>query len=207
MTGKIISLVGCPAAGKTFLADKLSDYYGAEMIYEKPDDDFPQEITNNLATQSNLFETIVWFRNQQIKNYERAMDLKEMGKDAILDTPFYQNQLFVELYVADEFKKRVLYDMGKIDRNKYHYPDCTIYISATSEEIKSFLKKRKNQRYWENNKWIDFIVKMASLTEDYMDSIKDEIPNLIKIKRNEYDFCIPEHFEYVVSKINLLLKY
>ena len=67
--GKIIVIVGAPASGKTYLAEKLAPLYKAEIIYSHYKEGLPEEIKLNLSTQKKLFETIVWFRNVQVYNY------------------------------------------------------------------------------------------------------------------------------------------
>lgn len=204
LRGKIITIVGNPAAGKTFLATKLADYYEAEIIHEQPKEGFPDSIKQNLETQTNLFETIIWFRNLQIRNYQQAIQLAASGKTVVMDTPFYHNQLFVSLYIQDPFIKDTLYSMGQIDRSYFKHPDCTIYIFTTPETAKAFLEKRKGTRIWENKQWISFITTMPPLVEEYMNLIKPEIPNFIEIKRHDFDFEAQDDLMKLINKINIL---
>ena len=206
MQGKLISLVGTPASGKTFLVNKLCNFFKFTPIYEKPKKGFPQEIINNLKTQSNFFQTILWFRNRQIQNYKKALNLCNKGINVVLDTPFYQNQLYIDLYIPDNFEREILYKMGQLDIENYCFPDCTIFIKATCEDIQNFLLKRKGRREWETKIFCNFIKKIAPLANKYMFSIANDIPNLITIKRGEFDFEKEEEFLRLVRKIEDLLK-
>jgi len=89
-TGRLITLVGSPASGKTFLANILKKRFDAEIILEEPDTGFPIEIQNNFKNKENYLEIVLWFRNHEINNYLRALDLINQGKNVIIDTPFYQ---------------------------------------------------------------------------------------------------------------------
>lgn len=200
--GKIISIIGSPAAGKTFLADKLAAHYHGVAIYEQPPEGFPEQIMDNLQTQSNLFETIVWFRNIQIEHYNSARTMASEGKIVIMDTAFYQNQFFVNQYIQDDFLKKILFKMGDIDRSLFKQPDCTIYISSTPQTAQEFLSKRRGDRKWENDQWVHFITSMPPLVEDYVASIKQQIPNLININRAEHDFAIEGDLKRLIEKID-----
>ena len=111
--GGIIALVGCPTVGKSFLAEKLSKSLECEIINELPNNGLPYEIMDNLNKQKNLFETIIYFRNLQINNYRKALSEVSEEKYVVLDTPFYQNQLYVDLYVEDKFSRKILRKLGE----------------------------------------------------------------------------------------------
>lgn len=205
--GKLISLAGSPAAGKTFLANKLAEHFNADILYEHPEsEEFPKLIKQSFNTQSHLFETIVWFRNRHINNHLRAKTLIAEGKNVITDVPIYHNQVFVGAYVPDPFLQNILYTMGDTDRRQYGYPDCTIYISTTTELVREFLTRRVGTRDWEKDKWFEFMASMPPFVEAYMNSIKSEIPSLIEVKRGEYDFALEKDFLSLVRKVERVLR-
>ncbi|MBI4451289.1 AAA family ATPase [Candidatus Woesearchaeota archaeon] len=206
MPGEIIAITGSPAAGKTFLAEKLAAHYSAELVYEQPAAGFPWQICRNLETQTNLFETIVWFRNQQIANYETALRMADEGRIVVLDTPFYQNQLYVGLYVKDQFSQDILYDMGGRDMKQHRHPDCTVHLSTTAGTIQEFLQRRQGARQWENQAWLDFITAMAPHAQAYMDSVKNSIPNFVEIRRSDFDFEMEEDLSALISRIDAELQ-
>jgi deoxyadenosine/deoxycytidine kinase len=180
-------MVGNPAAGKTYLAEILAKELDAKIIYEHPKGGFPPEIGNNLKNQENLLDTILWFRNHQIKNFLQAKELSK-NQTIILDTPFYQNQLFIELYINDKFKKELLYEMGKLDFELLGKPDLTIYIETTTDLVKDFLNKRYGARHWENDDWLQFISQMPPYVIEFMSENRNKLGNIIELNRGEYDF-------------------
>jgi len=203
--GKVIAIVGSPGCGKTFLASKLAKYYKAETVFEAPEGGYPEQIKDNLGSQRNLFETIVWFRNHQISNYEKALAIANSGRMVVMDAPFYHNQLFVRLYIRSEFEREILYSLGYNDRKLFGYPDCTVYIFSTPEMAKNFIEKRKGTHSWENEAWVSFITQMPPLVEDYMAKLKSKIPNLVEINRGNFDFENESDLNELVNKINLFL--
>lgn len=200
---KIISMVGNPAAGKTFLSEKLKNELNAEIIYEHPNSGFPKEIEINLKEQKNLFDTILWFRNHQINNFIKAKELSK-SKTVILDTPFYQNQLFIELYIQNQFQKDILYKLGNLDLKIMNKPDLTIYISTTTDLVKEYLQKRYGNRHWENNNWLKFISQMPPYVSKFINENKNQLGTIIEVERQKYDFEKQEDLNTLLSKMNAL---
>ncbi len=201
LKGKVISLVGAPGTGKTFLAKKLEEKLNALVILEEGAEGFPDEIQSNLARQEDLFETILWFRNKQVNDFLTARKLASGSTvPIVIETPYYQNQLFVELYVKDPFKKKILIECGNLDFLMYGEPDATIYLKSTSESVRSFLALRKGERTWENNEWVEFISKMPPMVDQLMKRVDHK--NVLEFDRVEYDFDKKDHLEELINMIN-----
>ena len=194
LEGKVISMVGNPAAGKTFLAEKLATFLDAEILYENSNNKIPEEIKRNLKHQRNLFETIIHFRNVQLSNYLRAQSLVKTGKTVILDTPFYNYQLFIDHYVQDKFYRNVLYRMGELDFLTQESPDITIYIKTNPALVAEFLNRRYGNRDWEETEWTNFISKMPPKLDAYFQSIRNNLRDVIVIERADFDFAKDEDF-------------
>ena len=190
--GKVISLVGSPASGKTYLGNVLQEKLNADILYEHPAEGFPGEIKENLKKQTNLLETILYFRNIQIENHLKAQEIALNGKTVIIDTPFYQNQLFIDLYITNHFNRDILYKLGDHDLKAYDPSDVTIYIKTTGELVKEFLKKRHGERIWEKNAWYEFISQMPPKVDLHMNKIKGYLKNLITVRRDLFDFAKKE---------------
>lgn len=195
LKGKVITLVGNPAAGKTYLSEILKNELDAVVIYEQPSEGFPDEIKSNLKHQENLVDTILYFRNRQLDNHYKALDFASQGKVVIIDTPFYQHQLFVKLYIAKKFTQDVLFQMGDHDIRIQKLPDITIYIRTTAALVLEYLNKRYGEREWEETDWHRFISKMPPFVDEYINRIKGSLPNFIEIDRALYDFALPEDRE------------
>lgn len=195
LKGKVITLVGNPAAGKTYLSEILKKELDAVVIYEHPSEGFPDEIKSNLKHQENLVDTILYFRNRQLDNHYKALDIATQGKTVVIDTPFYQHQLFIKLYIEKRFTQDVLFQMGDHDIRIQKLPDITIYIRTTTSLVLEYLTKRYGEREWEESGWYDFISRMPPFVEEYMNRIKGSLPNFIELDRALYDFALPEDRE------------
>jgi deoxyadenosine/deoxycytidine kinase len=196
--GKLLTLVGSPASGKTFLANILKKKFNAELILEEPNTGFPREIQENFKNKKNYLEIVLWFRNHEISNYIKALELINQGKNVILDTPFYQYQLYLDLYIQEPFVKNIFCTISEQDFITYPQPDITIHISTTKQLMKEFLLKRNGHWEWEKDDWFSFIENMPSYAERFIKTNKSKLNNLIIIERSEYDF-------YLEKDINKLL--
>ncbi|MFT3912389.1 MAG: deoxynucleoside kinase [Ferruginibacter sp.] len=201
MKGKVIGIIGSPGCGKTFLAKQLQKKLNSVVLYEETETSFPQEIQNNLGARKNLFETIVWFRNEQVSTALQANKIANEGKHVILDSTIYQSQLYIELYIKKLFQKTILNNLHTNDKLVFPLPDILIYISASQSEILEFLDKRSGLRVWEKNDWNLYLSRMAEIVEKYFKKNKDNYPNLIIIKRKDYDFNNPNDIKKLMSKI------
>ena len=200
--GKVITLVGSPAAGKTYLGNILKDELDAIMLYEHPESGFPKQIQSNLENQENLFETILFFRNIQIENHLKAIELTKENNTVILDTPFYQNQLFIELYIEKQFSRDILYQLGNHDLSIYSSTDVTLYIATTTKLVKEYLNKRHGERSWEKDLWYNFISKMPPKVDAHINNIQGNINNLIRLERELYDFSKNNDKEKLFKLLN-----
>ena len=150
-------------------------------------------------------EIVLWFRNHEINNYLRALDLINQGKNVIIDIPFYQYQLYLDLYIKKPFVKNIFYNISEQDFLMYPQPDITIYISTSTKLMKKFLLKRNGQWEWEKDEWFNFIAKMPLYTEKFMINNKHKLNNLITIERDKYDFSLENDITKLVRTIETKL--
>ena len=207
MRGKVITFLGSPSSGKTTLAKRLADHYRAVLLLEEPLDGFPPEIQKALATKTHMFETEVWFRNRLMDLYDRALSVKP-GFNVVIDSsPIYQPQFYVGNFDIDDFYKNILYRIGERDAEALPPADCTIYIETNQEMMEKFLEKRKGQWPWEENEeWRKFLLQMPLHCAAIMDKIEHKIPNLVKLKRDEFDLDISGDLERIIGKVDEVLR-
>lgn len=84
-TGRIVAIVGGPAAGKSTLARHLAST-GYLTRLEGEEKDFPDFIRENCAAQERWLETEIFFVNQCVKRQHEAQRLKAEGELIVLDT-------------------------------------------------------------------------------------------------------------------------
>lgn len=195
-------MTGCPGVGKTFLAEKLAEHLKENLVLINPPNQMPNHIKKNLEKKKNLFETLVWFRNQTILQYNSALISNKNKRFTFLDSPFFQYQLFIDLYIKNNFQKDILCTLSNMDIVSVQHPDITIYISCTPEEIIKFLSFREGARSWEDQEWRSMMAEMAPLVNKYINTLSTKMQNIITINRSEYDFNIDKDLEKILKIIN-----
>lgn len=197
--GKIIAIVGGPRSGKSFLVNLLAKHYGGVAILEGEEQDFPERIREDIQKNVRPLERIVWFRNKQVKEYLRAIELKNAGNIVITDTFWISYQLYIDA-LAKDFEGEVIHDIAFIDRQTLEWPDLTILLSLSEDGIRDFVKR--GGREFDNNE--DFIQTQAlpvhKLHTDFfsMETVKDKV---ITIQRDNVDFEKGEDFNDLINFI------
>ncbi len=197
MRGKIIAVVGAPGSGKSFLVKKLKEYLNAEAFFEGEEKDLPEKIIENLSKQVNNFETILWFRNQRIKDFLKALELKEKGKNIILDTFWITNQFHINS-MLNNFEKKVALDLGALDLKSFPMPDLIIFLKIEEKDIRKSIKLRA--RNFDQNE--SFIKRILSINKEHKDFFKkNKFKNLLIIDKNKFDFSKEKDFYELIKKI------
>lgn len=206
MTGKAVSigLIGSPGSGKTFLASMFNRFKEARIVYE---DEFhlPRQIFENLKQGKNLFETILWFRNKQLQDHRQTLSLLEKHNLVVTDSTLYQNQLYIDLYLKDDFSRQILKKLAESDIADNKSLDIYIYIAADKNTVRDYLSKKDPSWPLYSDIFFDFISQMADHADAFIKSNRRQIPGLIEIRREEYDFSAEKDFEklwkIIVDKI------
>lgn len=144
MKPMIISVIGAPGVGKSFLVEKLAKKLGAILISEEGKG-LPKRILENFRENIRQMETIIWFRNKLIKEMEKAIELKKQGKLIILDTCLVSNELHITTMTSG-FEQEILLKQAKFDREYMPQPDIIIFLDASEETIRD-LTQKKRQRF------------------------------------------------------------
>jgi deoxyadenosine/deoxycytidine kinase len=183
-----IGLIGSPGSGKTFLASTFHKRMGAKLVLEL-EFNFPAEIFRNISAGERLFETIVWFRNKQLAEHRQVLELASSNPLVVTDSTLYQNQLYVDLFIQDEFYKNILRQLGEEDIHTNRPLDAYVYLSANRSTILKLLKQKDPSWPLHSSVVFDYLSQMANIADEYIQKMGPSIPNLIEIKREDFDFA------------------
>lgn len=140
--GKIIAIIGAPASGKSTLVKKLGKKIKAKILLEGEEQNLPTYIKRNIAENRNGFQTILYFHNQTIKQYKKALRLKEKGQSSILDTYWVSNIFYLDTMLDNKKEKQFFLKLISKTKKIFPLPDIIIYIQAKNKTIKKRLLKR-----------------------------------------------------------------
>ncbi|MCF7815589.1 MAG: deoxynucleoside kinase [Candidatus Pacebacteria bacterium] len=197
--GKIISVVGGPRAGKSFLVKLLAQHYNGVAILEGEESDFPERIRIDIQENIRPLERITWFRNKLVKEYLGALEKKEEGSVVVTDNFWISYQLYIDA-LAKDFESEVIYDLATIDKQTLPWPDVVIFLSLEESGIRDFIKR--GGRDFDQSE--EFIQNQALPIHKLHTSFfnRDEIkPKVLTIQRDQLDFLNESDFESLISKI------
>jgi len=200
MKSTIITIIGAPGVGKTFLVKKLTKALKAKPLFEEAGG-IPKRIIDNFKKDIRWFETTLWFRNRLIENIEKALKLKKQGKMVIMDTCLLSNELYTPV-VTSGFERDILLKQAEIDDKYIPKPDLIILLDVSEKKMKEFTFKRG--RDFDTNK--KFIKKMLLVKKEHDKYYKKNKKKILLIKRDSLDFGNKKDIEKIVKKINSRLK-
>lgn len=138
--GKIIAIVGNIASGKSTLSRLLAKALGAHLIKEKFLDN--PYLKKQYNEDTKAFENFIWFFNQQLRQYHRALEFKKLGRVVVMDCVLMVSQeAFRRLYFKGDDAK-LLRDLALNAAGRLPLPDLMIFLVGSDEFILRRLRKR-----------------------------------------------------------------
>jgi len=200
MKPKIISVIGAPRSGKSFLAKKLAGKLNYEIILEGENGEFPAFIKDDIKNKTNGIRRTLWFRNKQLTNFLNAVDLQKQGQGSILDTFWIDYQMYVDVLLAGE-DREIINDLISIDRRNNAWPDIIIYLKNTEEGTKKFIEIANDRDFDKDGGFYES--QIAPLQKKYEEIINLAPPSvkLIIVERENLDFEREDDLEKVINLI------
>ena len=136
--GKIVSVIGPPACGKSLLCRKIAEKTGWILIKEF--DSMPKEVCKELNDDPYSLKTQMWFRNRRI---EAVLKAKELSKhsNVILDTCFLTSEVHID-EMTNEFEREIAIEMNEQDIKLLGFPDYMVGLMCSEEQLYKFFKTR-----------------------------------------------------------------
>jgi|SRR3989344_2124838 len=200
MEPRIISIIGSPGVGKSFLVKKLAEKLNAVPILEEGKE-IPERIIDNFKNESRQMETIIFFRNRLLENIRDAIEIKSQGRVVVMDTWLITNELHIPTMISG-FEQEILLNHAKFDKDFMPLPDAMIFLDASEEIIRNLTIKR-GRDYDTNEKFIQRNLSIRKSHEDYYNKNKD---SLIYINRDKLDFENEEDLQRVINAIEKIPK-
>lgn len=195
MKPTIISIIGAPGVGKTFLTKKLAEYLHAEVILEK-DNEIPKRVIESLENNIRPIETVLWFRNKLIKNIGRAISMKRSGKTVIMDSCLITNELHIKI-MTPGYERKILLEQADLDKKYIPNPDVIIFLNASAKTIKNFTLKRG--RSFDTSK--TYLKRNQLIRRTHQEYYKKNKDSMIYINRDKLDFNKKDDLIKVINKV------
>ena len=142
-SGKIVAVVGAPACGKSTFARYIAENYKVKTFHEGEVNTFPGFVKDNIEKNKNRLQTVLYFHNLTIGQYNQALQDKKKGHHVLLDT-FWLSNLF---YVVDSIlhcknEQQLIEELVEGCIGFWPLPDIIIFMYARDEVIRARLAKR-----------------------------------------------------------------
>lgn len=203
MTGKIIAIVGAPRSGKSFLAKRLAEHYGATLFLEGKGEgaaEFPHWLQESIADDKWHLARQLWFRSQLVKSHLEAQGLRGSGQSVILDTCWLSSQFYVEATLSG-FEREVMRDVLELDRQWLNLPDLIILLKISEAGIRRFLALG-GRSFDQSEEYLSgTILPVNSLHSEFFNRSDSKL-NVLSIERDTLDFANEGDFWSLVRKID-----
>lgn len=198
--GKIIAVVGGPRSGKSFLSRLLAKHYGAKILLEGEEADFPERIREDIEKNIRPLERILWFRNMLVRKYLQAQEYKQKEEIVILDTFWMSYRLHIDALISG-FPKEIISEVAKIDEQLLGYPDVIIFLSAEEKTIRKFIKLG-GRKFDDSEKFIiEQALPIQELHQNFLERYSNPAGKLIVVHRDLLDFEKPSDFQDIINRI------
>lgn len=137
---KYVAIEGVIGAGKTSLAEKLSETLGAKTIYEEFEQNpFLEEFYQDPVRFA--FQTQIFFLLSRYRQQQELQQIDLFQECIVSDYLFMKDRIFATLNLSE--KEMKLYDgIAKLMERDIVLPELTIYLQASTDHLMHNISKR-----------------------------------------------------------------
>lgn len=197
MKYSFITIEGNIGAGKTTLANLLSNHFNARLVLEEFDDNpFLPKFYENPSQYA--FPLELFFMAERYKQLKDLLQTKDIFHSVtISDYLFTKSLLFAKVNLSEQ--EFLLYQrLFDIINPQLMQPDLLIYLHADVSKLKANIKKRN--RSYEQSIPSEYL---STLQETYVQYIKQHNMRTLIVDMNSADFLNnKEHFEILIDALD-----
>ncbi|MFH0869742.1 MAG: hypothetical protein V1866_01650 [archaeon] len=194
----VISIVGCPGIGKSFLAKQLACADCVPAFFEGETGIFPESVLAVLNSEIDSKERYDWLLARYKRTLERAHRISELGIDCYADGDILTMSAWLKAEMGEKSPAKL---KQWIEENKDLKADLAIVIYSSEQKIIAEIKKRGRKS--EQN---DFIIQRSLRVQRACIELAKKNKRAILIDRTDLDFSNPKTLQDLQSKIKTFLK-
>jgi deoxyguanosine kinase len=194
---KFVAVEGVIGAGKTTLADMLSQTIGASLILEEFEQNpFLEEFY--IDPQRYAFQTQIFFLLSRFRQMQELHQINLFRQKIVSDYLFDKDRIFATLNLFD--KELKLYDgIARLMEKEVPVPDLVIYLQCSTQHLMDNIFKRG--RSYEKNMDRDYIDALNEMYNQFFFHY-NKAPLLV-INTDEIDFKKSEKdYQDILVEIN-----
>jgi len=132
MKGEVISIIGAPGSGKSFLVKQLACKQCLPAFFEGEEGIFPEDVINVLNSEQDSHQRFQWLLNRTKKILEHAREIANNGMAVFVDGDVLQVQAWLDAEIGDK-SPAVLNQWLK--ENMHLQADKVIILHASLEKL------------------------------------------------------------------------
>ena len=194
---RYIATEGVIGVGKSSLANKLANTYGATVIDEQFDKNpFLEDFYND--PERFAFQTQIFFLINRYRQQQELIQMDLFHTSIVCDYLFAKDRIFATLNLNE--KELKLYDtIAKVMEKDIIKPDLVIYLQASTSRLME--KIRQRNRIFERNINVEYIQALNELYNNFFFHYSET--SLLVINTDELDFINNEDdYHNILYEIN-----
>ncbi len=198
---RYIVIEGAIGVGKTTLARKLSDEFGARIVLERAEENpFLERFYED--QEKYAFQTQIYFLLSRFRQQQDLLQQDLFQQTTIADYFFEKDQIFASLTLGDE--EFALYEqVYRLLNTKVPKPDLIIFLQARTKVLLDRISKRGTP--FEKKINPKYLEALNELYNDYFFYYNDS--PLLVVNTSEIDFVEKEDdFQELVKEIRQMKK-
>ena len=192
----VISVIGAPGVGKSFLVKRLAALNSSPAFLEG--EDFPGDILKKLNSSVDTEDRYAWLCERYRMNLQEAKEISRNGIDCYVDGDVLSVRAWLQAEIGDRSPpvlKRWLAD------NKHLGADHIIFLYMDEEDLIRSIRSRG--RATEQD---DFILQRALRIQRAAFEITRDSGNVLIVDRNKHDLFVEEELLFLNHRLKELIK-
>jgi deoxyadenosine/deoxycytidine kinase len=189
MLYNFITIEGNIGAGKTTLAQLLSQHYNARLILEEfADNPFLPKFYEK--PEQYAFPVELFFMAERFKQLKELLQQQNLFQELTISDYLFNKCLLFAKVTLPEDEYRLYQRLFDIIHQQLVQPDLLIYLHAPVEKLQANIKKR-NRSYEQN------------IPDEYLSNIQDTYTNYIRQQSTKTLFVDVSHADFLYNDAHL----
>jgi deoxyadenosine/deoxycytidine kinase len=192
----VISIIGCPGIGKSFLAKYLACKNCLPGFFEGEAGIFSDEVLAVLNGEEDSEQRYEWLFGRYKKTLERAHKISEQGIDCYVDGDVLTAEAWLNAEIGDKSPKIL---KRWLEDNKHLMAHKVIILYSDEDKVVKTIQGRGREA-----EQSDFIIQRALRIQREAIKLAKKYPHTILVDRTNLDFTDPKTLKELEEKIRRL---
>lgn len=189
----VISVVGAPGSGKSFLTKQLATYHCCPSFFEGEMGVFTKDVLDAINNPVDTPKRYDWFLERIEKTLSRAHKISSIGIDCYVDGDFTSIEAWHDAEIGDKSPPILKKWLNKNENLKAHK---VILLTITESELRDSIKKRGRE-----SEQSIFIIERAIRIQRAFIKLSKKYTNFLVIDRTDIDFTHEKTLKSLIDRL------